>query len=100
MNTDVKQDIIDKERINAIDEIVVTVNHKINNPLTTIINYAELLQLMMKTDDQTQLVQGIKRIHDAALKIKEFTHNLSTLEKAPTMQYLDDISMIALPEDN
>lgn len=100
MNTEVKPDIIEQERLAAIDEIVVTVNHKINNPLTTIINYAELLQLMVKTEDQTHVVQGIRRILDAALKIKEVTHNLSSMEKANKVQYLDDIAMIGLPEDN
>ena len=76
MNSDVKQNIIEQERLAAIDDIVVTVNHNINNPLTTIINYAELLQLMVESEDQTHVVQGIKRIHDAALRIKQFTHNL------------------------
>ena len=96
MEPDIHPDIIEKERLAAIDEIVVTVNHKINNPLTTIINYAELLQVMVKAEDQNKVIHGIKKILDAALKIKEVTRDLSCLESSRKVKYLEDIDMIAL----
>lgn len=100
MEPNIHSDIIEKERLAAIDEIVVTVNHKINNPLTTIINYAELLQVIVKAENQNKVIHGIKKILDAALKIKEVTHNLSTIESSRKIKYIEDIEMIALVEDN
>ena len=73
MDTNIPTDVIEKERLAAIDEIVVTVNHNINNPLTTIINYAELLQAQSLSEDQAKVMKGIKKILDAALKIKKVT---------------------------
>ncbi len=100
MDSDIQPDIIEKERLAAIDEIVVTINHEINTPLTTIINYAELLQLIVEAKDQTKMVQGIKKILEAALKIKKITHSLAAIESSRKVPYLDDLSMIELLDNN
>jgi len=99
MEANITSEIIEKERLAAIGEIVVTVNHNINNPLTTIINYAELLQAIAVSDDQAKVLKGIKKILDAALKIKKVTHSLAAIESSRKVPYLEEINMIAIPDD-
>jgi len=85
MHSEKQSDNIEKERLAAINEIAVTINHKINNPLTTIINCAELLQLMVETKDQTKVIQVSKNIINAAFKIKEVTHSLTKIESSNSL---------------
>jgi len=97
MQTDLASKI-EKERLAAIDEVIVTVNHKINNPLTTILNYAELLKSLNGQDD-INAEKGLQKIINAANEIKRVTHQLAGLNQASSTSYLDGISMISLPAE-
>jgi C4-dicarboxylate-specific signal transduction histidine kinase len=99
MNNKLHDKLIERERLAAIDEIIVTINHKINNPLTTIVNYAELLKQMMQTSYNSQAEENLKTIIDAAMQIKRIISQLSIIESTNSIPYLPDISMIDLPED-
>ena len=99
MNDKSKTELIARERLAAIDEIIVTLNHKINNPLTTIVNYAEILKQMMQQSYNYQAEENIKTIIDAAMQIKKIISQLSIIDSTNTIQYLPNISMIDLPED-
>ncbi len=89
---------IEQERLAAIDEVIVTVNHKINNPLTTILNYAELLKSLHGRND-IHAEKGLQKIINAANEIKKVTHQLAGLKQAASTSYLDGISMISLPAE-
>lgn len=95
MNKNVEQ-MINSERLSAIDEVIVTVNHRINNPLTTILNYAELLK-MKSNGGQSVSEKELEKIISAAKEIKNVTHQLTNLQSAERVDYLDNISMISLP---
>jgi signal transduction histidine kinase len=99
MHNQSRNKIIEQERLAAIDEIIVTINHKINNPLTTIINYAEILKSMMQTPNHIKIQESLKSIIDAALQIKKIIFQLSLIQSTDTSQYLPNVSMINLPED-
>ena len=99
MYNNMANNVIEKERLAAIDEIIVTINHKINNPLTTIINYAEILKSMMNTTYQSKETENVKRIINAAQQIKKIINKLSAIQSTNTIQYLPNVSMINLPED-
>jgi len=94
----ITENIIAKERLAAVDEIIVTVNHKINNPLTTIINYAELLQINIENPNMQKIKKSIEKILDAAQQIKRVTHQLSTIDNTNRIKYVDNISMINLSD--
>ncbi len=91
-----QQKLIDKERLAAIGEVVVTVNHKINNPLTIIITNAEMLPLQLEMNRSEQAVKAAQRIVRAAFEIKKITHKLGNISDPQKEQYLDDVSMISL----
>ena len=99
MNGKSQNNLIERERLAAVDEIIVTINHKINNPLTTIVNYAEILKQMMEKSDNYKAEENLKTIIDAAMQIKKIISQLSIIESTNTIPYLPDISMINLPED-
>jgi C4-dicarboxylate-specific signal transduction histidine kinase len=99
MNGKSQNNLIERERLAAVDEIIVTINHKINNPLSTIVNYAEILKQMMQKSDNYKAEENLKTIINAAMQIKKIISQLSIIESTNTIPYLPDISMINLPED-
>jgi len=93
------QDIIDKERLEAIIEVAVTVNHNVNNPLTAILGNVQLLLLDQEGMDET-LKNRLKTIETSALKIKDVTQKLLRLSSARSVTYTEGTSMIDLSVDD
>lgn len=93
------QDIIDKERLEAIIEVAVTVNHNVNNPLTAILGNVQLLLLDQEGMDET-LKNRLKTIETSALKIKDVTQKLLRLSSARSVTYTEGTSMIDLSDDD
>jgi signal transduction histidine kinase len=82
-------------RTEAIRETAVTLNHKINTPLSTIILKAELL-LRKNKDLDKDTKKGLMTIQEEVEKIHKTMSRLSALENAKTADYLDDVKMIDL----
>ncbi|MBN1213120.1 MAG: hypothetical protein JXA92_11120 [candidate division Zixibacteria bacterium] len=89
------QEVIDKERLKAIIEVAVTVNHEVNNPLTAILGNVQLMLLKEENLDD-KLRDKLKTIEISALKIKDVTQKLLRLSSARTIKYADDTNMIDL----
>jgi len=81
----------EKERLDAISKMVVTMNHEINNPLTTIVGLSELL--IRKDDLPAPVLQRLSDVHEAALRICEVIKALSQIEELSTKTYLTDVLM-------
>lgn len=97
---DAQDKLVESERLAAIGEIIVTINHEINNSLTPLIGYAELLPLMIETRNQRKAKQSAQQILDNAKKIKTITRRLANITSTKNESYLEDIKMISLPEEN
>jgi signal transduction histidine kinase len=91
------QKLIDQERLAAITETAVTVNHEINNPLTAIIGNVQLL-LMHHKDLDDELRAKLSVIEESASKIKDVTQRLLRLTSARTTEYASGTSMIDLSQ--
>lgn len=91
--------LVEKERMAAIGEIVVTVNHEINNPLTSIIGIAEILDYSLPSLSHEKIRDSIRAILSEAKRIKRITHKLARIESSETKSYLGPIKMIKLPGD-
>ena len=91
------QDIIDQERLTAITETAVTVNHEINNPLTAILGNVQLL-LLHREDLDDDLRNKLTVIEESASKIKDVTQRLLRLTSARATDYASGVSMIDLSE--
>jgi signal transduction histidine kinase len=93
----VPQAVIDRERLAAILETAVTVNHEINNPLTAILGNVQLL-LLKRGDLDPELKGKLSIIEESATKIKDVTQRLLSLTSARSTEYAEGTRMIDLSD--
>ena len=86
--------LIQKERLAAIGEVAVTVNHEINNPLTSIIGLAEVLELAFETGKKEKVKKGLTGILKEAKRIKKVTQKLANVSESKSVSYLNSQKMI------
>jgi signal transduction histidine kinase len=91
------RELIDKERLAAVTETAVTVNDRINNPLTAIIGNVQLL-LMNRDDLDDELRRKLTVIEESASRIKDVTQRLLRLTEARSTEYVSGTSMIDLSD--
>ncbi|MCF7800551.1 MAG: GAF domain-containing protein [Candidatus Marinimicrobia bacterium] len=93
-------ELVESERMAAIGEITVTVNHEINNPLTSIIGNAELLQLKLdkQINGKSAVKDHLEIILAQAYRIRSITYQLKKIETSLSDDYCDDIQMTRLAE--
>ena len=95
----VTKEVIAKERLGAVQQTAVTVNHEINNPLTAILGNVQLL-LMKRKDLDPELVAKLRTVEEAALKIKDVTQRLLKVTSARSIDYAEGTSMLDISDDN
>ncbi|MEW5993735.1 MAG: histidine kinase dimerization/phospho-acceptor domain-containing protein [Candidatus Zixiibacteriota bacterium] len=96
--TQLSRDALDKERLSAIIETAVTVNHEVNNPLTAILGNVQLL-LLKRTNLDPELAAKLKTIEASALKIKDVTQRLMRLTSPKSVDYAEGTKMLDLSSD-
>jgi signal transduction histidine kinase len=94
----VDKDLLEKERLGAVVETAVTVNHEINNPLTAILGNVQLLLLKRDTLDE-ELQRKLETIEEAAMKIRDVTQKLLNLTSARSVEYSEGASMLDLSDE-
>ena len=95
----VSQEVIDKERLSAVLETAVTVNHEVNNPLQAIIGNIQLLLMKSETLD-SNIVDKLKAIEESAIKINSVTQRLMQITTPKTVHYSDGTKMIDINGDD
>ncbi len=91
---DVQSKLIESEKITAIGQIAVTLNHAINNPLCGILLEIELLKIRFKKDNE--VLSRLETIEKAGNRIKNALQKLTKIKKAETTSYTGSIQMIDL----
>ena len=76
-----KDQVYHLDKLSSLGTLTSGVAHEINNPLTGIIGYTEML--LMKDDNETTN-KYLKNIYNAALRCKRIVENMLTLFKADT----------------
>ncbi len=89
---------IEAERLGAIIETAVTVNHEINNPLTAILGNIQLL-LMKKDNLDEETTRKLRVVEQSALKIRDVTQRLLRITHARSVEYVEGTNMLQLPDD-
>jgi len=87
-----------KEQLAVIGEIVVTFNHEINNPLSTIFTNAEMLQHLLQNKNDEALDRISDRIMSAATKISEVTKKISNLTNTLSKTHFDNVPIQILTD--
>lgn len=90
---------VSKERLGAVQETAVTVNHEINNPLTAILGNVQLL-LMKRRELDDELAAKLKIIETSALKIRDVTQRLLRIKSVRSVDYAEGTSMLDLSDED
>ena len=91
-------EILDKERLAAIVETAVTVNHEINNPLTAILGNVQLLLMHAENLDENTR-QKLQVVEKSAFKIRDVTQRLLRITSVRSVEYVDGTNMLQLPDE-
>lgn len=89
---------IESERMGAIVETAVTVNHEINNPLTAILGNIQLL-LLRHDDLDPRVAEKLRIVEQSAMKIRDVTQKLLRITSSKSVEYVGGTSMLKLPDD-
>ena len=85
-----------EERLRAIRQLTVTLNHEINNPLSTVLGQAELLLRREELPPPEKARRMIGEIREAGYRIREVIQKLNRIRQIATKTYLSDIEMVDL----
>ncbi len=85
--------LVQSERVAAITETAVTVNHEINNPLTAILGNTQLM-LMSEKELPEDIVTKLKTIERSAIQIRETTGKLMSIVEPVRVSYASGLDMI------
>ncbi len=89
-----QKQLLKNERERSILEIALGITHEINQPLSVIIGYIDILISKQKKD--TLEYTEMKKIRDNAERISELTNKLQNLKDFESVEYLDGKNMIAV----
>lgn len=84
---------MNNERMAAIGQLAVTVNHRLNNSLAAIVADSDLLLSDSERFDQTHK-ESIERINQAAMRIAHDVQKIGRLRDAPVVSYGGDVWMV------
>jgi two-component system NtrC family sensor kinase len=87
--------LVQAERLSAIGQIGIAVRHEINNPLTTVIGNTELLLERLEGTDGEQK-KRLEIILNNALRIAEIVKRLQEIKKDRTVEYVPGTKMTDL----
>ena len=88
-----QQQLIQSEKLSAIGELISGIAHELNNPLTGVMGYSQLLQLRKDLDDRAK--DNLLKINNLALRCQKIVQNLlSFARKQKPERTLSDINEI------
>ncbi len=88
-----RQQLIQSEKLSAIGELISGIAHELNNPLTGVMGYSQLLQLRHDLDDRAR--DNLLKINNLALRCQKIVQNLlSFARKQKPERTLCDINEI------
>ena len=93
-----REKLLQAERLGAIGEVVITVRHEINNPLTTVIGNVELL-LERYGDQDPDLKKRLESVLNNSLRIAEIVQKLQAIKRDKVVEYVKGVTMTDLKQE-
>ena len=87
LEEDLRRAEIVAERLEAVRQTAITVNHEVNNPLTTILATAQMLLLSEKGLSES-LQDRLRQVETNAKRIADVTKRLRMVEEVKTKEYI------------
>ncbi|MCP4706116.1 MAG: GAF domain-containing protein, partial [candidate division Zixibacteria bacterium] len=81
--------LINDERLLAVRELSVSINHEINNPLSVIVGNIQCLLFIEKNLDN-KVIERLNRVEAEAMKIADINHRLLEIDKLVSETYIND----------
>ena len=79
-NAELQRQVVQSEKLAGVGQLVGGVAHELNNPLSVILGYSELLAERAKDDDG--LARGLENIRRESLRMKQIISNLQHFARA------------------
>lgn len=86
--------LLESERLAAYTQTVITLNHEINNPLTTVLGNLFLLEKETQQYQDAKLAERLKVIHENSMRIQNVIKKLERIEELRTVSYLGNTKML------
>ena len=94
-----QRELVRMQKKATVGEMMITINHEINNPLSAIIGNTELL--LMELDDLPEKsARKLKTIHHESLRVRDILKRISRLREIESTPYLDGMSMIDIGKED
>ena len=93
-----EEERIKTSKLEAINNLIVTLNHEMNQSLSVIISYA--YYIMENAEKKSQLYKDIKLIHKEAWKISNLVKKISKLKEIKISEYSKGTKMLDLSDTN
>lgn len=90
--------IIDMERYQVLAQVVASINHELNNPLTTILGNLELLMLQYP-DLDPDITRKIELVHAESRRMSAIIEKLRDVKQVVVKEYLDQTGETMLDID-
>ena len=85
-----RNEYTNEERLLAIQKLVVTIHHEINNPLTAVLGLTELLLMMPECRDTPRVRSMVEEVLGAGKRIREVVRMLGEIQTLSMKSYLPD----------
>jgi DNA-binding response OmpR family regulator len=92
---ELQKQLIEARKLETLAQIVVSVNHEINNPLCSISANAEMLRTTIKSDDD-MVLHKLDIILKEVDRIKQVISKLSNATRVISMEYISGVKMLDL----
>jgi len=89
-----QEKLIESERLNTISQVIVSLSHEINNPMTAVIGNVMLLNMQKDVIEKEELGDILKTTEQELKRIMEVMKKLKNLEKPTTKTYIGGVEMI------
>lgn len=92
---DLNEQLRQAEKLAVLAQVAVSVNHQVNNPLSSILYGAELIEMSL-SGDGAEIREQLKVIRESVEQIKSVMGRLRGATEVVPVQYLKDIQMLKL----
>jgi DNA-binding response OmpR family regulator len=84
----------EEEKVRTLKDVVASVNHEINNPLTSIIIAVD--SLLIKYKDDNYIKEKLKIVEENSMRIKDIVSKLEQIQKVVTKEYHNNTSILEI----